>query len=245
VNGGAGGGAGTAGGGSGGGASGAGGMACPTDKSFCSGFEDTTLPAGAIYEVNGAPGEWTRDFEIDTTVFKSGKSSLKLKEMPGSGSAYQMLAVAAPAGGKFWARFYIRQDAMDIGLVDHNVFAGASGGKSPNDQPMIEFAEDAGVSFNTSDKVVSPPGYGRVNGTPMPYTLPKGQWHCVEISYDGVSRVQQLYVNGKLLIDATNYPETVSKPLTHFKFGFNKLHGPARVVWYDDVAVGPTRPGCL
>jgi hypothetical protein len=33
--------------------------------------------------------------------------------------------------------------------------------------------------------------------------------------------------------------------LKNFKFGFNQLHGPARKVWYEDVAVAPTRIKCL
>ena len=52
-------------------------------------------------------------------------------------------------------------------------------------------------------------------------------------------------MNGTLQIDAPVYPATVASPFKIFKFDFNKLHGPARAVWYDDVAVGPTRPGCL
>jgi hypothetical protein len=238
---------GSSGGGSAGGSSGGGsaGGACPADKTFCAGFEDAMLPTGAIYKVNAAPGEWTRDFEIDTTVAKSGKSSLKLKSPSGSGSAYQMLAVPAPPGEKFWARFYIRQAATDIGIVDHNVFAGASDTSEPNGSVMIEFAEDVGVSLNTSDDVRWPAGFGRIGGDVKPFTLAKGEWHCIEISYDGKARAQQVYVNGVLKIDAMDYPKTVAKPLAFFKFGFNSLHGPHRSVWYDDVAVSSTRPGCL
>ena len=233
----------------GGGASvgGGAGTACPADATFCSGFEDTALPTGAVYKVNAAPGEWSRDFAVDTSVMRGGKSSLRVKsgsDTGTSGSAYQMLAVPAPSA-TFWARFYIRQADVDIGGVDHNVFAGASGSDEPNAAGMVEFAEDVGVSFNTSDAVRWPANYGRINGTPMPYSLPKGMWHCIEISFDSATRAQKLYVNGELKIDATDYPATVSAPFKVFKFGFNKLHGPARSVWYDDVAVGPTRPGCL
>jgi hypothetical protein len=240
----AGGGGGAAGGGSGGAATG---MACPVDATFCSGFEDTALPNGAVYKVNAAPGEWTRDFAIDTSVMRGGKSSLRVKsgsDTGTSGSAYQMLAVPAPTGS-FWARFYVRQADQDLGGVDHNVFAGASGSDEPNAAGMVEFAEDVGIAFNTSDDVRWPMGYGRINGNPMPFTLPKGMWHCIEISFDSATRAQKLYINGQLQIDASGYPASVAMPFKIFKFGFNKLHGPARSVWYDDVAVGPTRPGCL
>jgi hypothetical protein len=248
---GAGGGAGTASAGTGGatgGSTGGGGVPCPADATFCSGFEENKLPPGAIYKANAAPGEWTRDFEVDTTLFKGGKSSLRVKsgstDTGTSGSAYQMLAVPAPAG-KFWVRLYIQQTELDIGESDHNVFAGASSSEEPNFAGTIEFAEDVGVAFNTSDDVRWPAGFGRVNGTPMPFKLPKGMWHCIEINYDSATRAQKLYVNGTLQIDATDYPKTVAAPVNIFKFGFNKLHGPARKIWFDDVAVGPTRAGCL
>jgi len=232
-------------GGSGGSAGGAG-VACPADATFCSGFEDSAMPAGAVYKFNAAPGEWTRDFEVDTTLFHGGKSSLRVKagstDTTASG-AYQMLAVPAPMT-TFWVRFYIQQTELDIGESDHNVYGGAASTDEPNSPGMIEFAEDVGVSFNTSDAVRWPMGYGRINGTPMPYKLPKGMWHCIEINFNSETRAQKLYINGALQIDATDYPTTVASPIKVFKFGFNKLHGPARKVWFDDVAVGPTRAGC-
>ena len=234
-------------GGAGGNGGSAAGTACPADKTFCSGFEETALPAGAVYKVNAAPGEWTQDFEVDRAVFHSGKSSLKVKafgEAGTSGSAYQMLAVPAPMA-KFWARFYVRQADLDIGGVGHNVFAGAASTDEPNSSVMVELAEDVGVSFNTSDAVRWPTGFGRIQGMEKPFTLAKGMWHCIEISYDSETRTQKLYVDGALQIEATDYPMAVASPFQFFKFGFNKLHGPARAVWYDDVAVGPTRPGCL
>ena len=127
------------------------------------------------------------------------------------------------------------------------MFASAAVGDDPN-TPSIEFAEDVGISFNTSDAVRWPAGYGRTSGGgEMPYTLPKGMWHCIEISFDSQARAQKLYIAGALQIDATDYPATgaLNAAIKNFKFGFNQLHGPTRKVWYDDVAVGPTRAGCL
>src|SRR6478736_442998 len=226
-----------------------GGVACPADVTFCSGFEATTIPTGAVYKVNAAPGEWTRDFEVDTAVFHGGKSSLRVKsgsETGTSGSAYRMLAVPAPTGA-FWVRFYIQQTELDLGGVDHNVFASAAASDEPN-AASIEFAEDVGIAFNTSDNVRWPTDYGRLtSGGTKPYTLPKGMWHCIEISFDATGREQQLFINGTQQIDAKDYPaaSSVSGGIKNFKFGFNQLHGPARKVWYDDVAVAPTRIKCL
>jgi hypothetical protein len=201
------------------------------------------MPTGAIYMVNASPGDWTRDFGIDTSQHHSGSSSLLVKNQSASGSsgsAYRMLAVPGTAGA-FWTRFWIQSD-MPIGMTDHNAFAGGSTGSGPNDM-MIEFAEDVGIAFNTSDQDVWPTGYGRLtNGSTKPYTLPAMTWACVEISYDGTGKHQQLFINGTQLIDATGYP-TSSLNLMYFKFGFDAYHGPARQVWFDDVAVAPTRIG--
>ena len=150
----------------------------------------------------------------------------------------------APSGS-FWVRLYIQQTELDIGGLDHNVFGGAADSDEPNSPVMIELAEDVGVAFNTNDAVRWPTSYGRVNGNPMPFSLPKGMWHCIELNYDSAKREQKLFVNGAPQIDATDYPASVANPVKIFKFGFNKLHGPPRKVWFDDVAVGPTRAGCL
>src|SRR5690606_15900096 len=97
-----------------GGTGGSAGEACPPSASFCSGFESPDLPDGAVYNRNGAPLEWTIDFEVDSTVKYAGNSSLRVRsESENTGSAYKMLAVPAP-GAAFWARFYLRSDA-DLG----------------------------------------------------------------------------------------------------------------------------------
>jgi len=51
-----------------------------------------------------------------------------------------MLAVPATQGA-FWVRFLMRSDAA-IGMAEHNVFAGASTGNTPNDG-TVEFAVSA------------------------------------------------------------------------------------------------------
>jgi hypothetical protein len=220
---------------------------CPSNATFCSGFETAGLPAGAVFKLNGNPATaFTADYAIDTAQKNSGSSSLRVKsgaEAGTSGSAYKMLAVPATMN-TFWVRFFIRSD-MPIGSNEHNAFAVASLTDEPNDSLGVEFAEDVGVSFNASDVVRWPTGYGRLtNGSMMPYSLPANMWHCVEISFDGAAQVQQLWVNGTQLINATAYP-SATRAFKNFKFGFNSLHGPNRNMWYDDVAVAPTRiNGC-
>jgi hypothetical protein len=99
------------------------------------------------------------------------------------------------------------------------------------------------LAFNYKDSDAYPPGYGRLTGGGTnPYTLPANTWHCIELSFNGAGKVQQLYVAGQQVINATNYPNDTPN-LTYFKFGFESFHGPTRQMWYDDVAVAPTRIG--
>jgi hypothetical protein len=231
----------------GGGTNGAGSTACPADAYFCSGFEEATLPSTLVYKANAAPGDWSRDYALDTTMHNTGKASLRVKastESGTSGSAYKMLA--APAATAFWARFYILSE-LDIGGLEHNAFAAASGSDDPNDGVSVELAEDVGIAFNSKDDDRWPAGYGRtMSGGTNPYSLPKNTWHCIEISYDGPGRGQKLYIDGSLQIDATSYPATAAAATFKvFKFGFMEFHGPPRKVWFDDLVVSPSRTPCF
>jgi hypothetical protein len=224
--------------------------ACPPDASFCSGFETAGQPANSTYLFDGGPGDWTRDFAIDSTQKHAGNSSLLVKNASAdgtSGSAYRMLGVPVPApGNKFWVRFWVRSD-MVLGGPDHNAFVGPADGATTH-ATVDTLAEDVGISFHTLDGDVTwPTGYGRLqNGSTNPYSLPAMTWHCIEISYDLTTRHQQLYVGGSLLIDAANYPPAgsyASTTFATFQFGFIAFHGPPRQMWYDDVAVAPMRIG--
>jgi hypothetical protein len=124
------------------------------------------------------------------------------------------------------------------------VFTSAAASDEPNAM-SVEFAEDVGLAFNASDSVRWPEGYGRPSGGgEKPFTLPAATWHCIEILYDGPGRSQQLYIDGALKIDAKDFPAAALN-YSHFRFGYNSLHSTERVLWYDDLAVGPTRIGCL
>lgn len=215
---------------------------CPANATFCSGFETNALPTGATYNHNGAPGEWTRDFAIDNTQKNSGNSSLRVKSMAEGGTTGQYRMLAAPATmNAFWARFFVRSN-MPMG-GSHNIFAMGAINDQANKEMTVEFAEDVGIAFNASDAVRWPDGYGRLqSGQTNPYMLPANAWHCVEISFDGTNRVQQLYVNGAQLINVANYP-AASLAFRFFKFGFMQLSGPDRLMWFDDVVVAPTRVG--
>ncbi len=225
----------------------AGGDACPADATFCSGFESDELPTGAVFKLNGDPATpWTALFEVDTTQAFSGASSLRVRKNsePNASTMYKMLAV--PSGGAdFWVRMYLRSD-VELGQEGHNAYAAASATDDPNDNTRVEFADDVGLSFNSSDDVRWPESYGRLeSGGTNPYTLPADTWHCIELHFDGTGRTQSLFIEGEEVIAAPDYPGS-AMDFAVFKFGYQGFHNEVdRGVWYDDVAVGPTRIGCL
>jgi len=216
---------------------------CPATATWCSSFEEDKLPTGAVYKLNGDPATpWTHDFQVDSSVSKVGRSSLLVKSAADASGAYKMLAVPSGAAA-FWVRFYVRSN-VDLGASDHNVYAQAAGSDDPNDANNVEFAEDVGLAFNSHDAVRWPEGYGRTSGGgTKPYTLPKDMWHCIEVFFDGPGKHQQLFINGMQQIDATAFP-TTAYTFKNFRFGYNSLHGTNRKLWYDAVAVGPSRMNC-
>lgn len=232
-----------AGGGSTGGGSGV--APCPADATFCSSFDTNALPDGAIYNRNGAPAEFTTDFAIDTETYFSGPGALRVKTTTQeASSAYKMLAVPAP-GASFWVRVYIRADAElgqgTISMSEHNRFVIAADGAETNTTVALEIAEDCGIALNSHDAVYRPEGEGTCDA---PLRLPPNQWYCLEASFNGTTGDTQVYIDGELVIDAMAWPSGTGA-FTHLKFGVDHLHPIERQVWYDDVAVGPTRAGCL
>jgi hypothetical protein len=218
---------------------------CPVDATFCADFETNALPAGAVYNRNGAPAEFTTDFVIDNVTFRRGSGALRVKTTTEeASSAYKMLAVPTP-GAVFWARVYLRANAeLGQGTVsnsEHNRFLMASDSADPNSSVALEVAEDCGIALNSHDTVYRPEGQGTCD---MPYRLPPDTWYCLEASFNGDTGDTQVYIDGTLIIDAVAWPSGTGA-FTHLKFGVDHLHPIERQVWYDDVAVGPTRPGCL
>ncbi len=224
-----------------------GGEPCPADATFCSGFDTDELPEGAVFKLNGDPATpWTALFEVDTSVQFAGAGSLRVRKNaePNASTMYKMLAV--PSGGSdFWVRMYVRSD-VELGQEGHNAYAAASATDDPNDGSRVEFADDVGLSFNAADDVRWPEGYGRLtSGGTNPYTLPANEWHCIELHFDGAGRTQSLFIEGEEVLVASDYPGS-AMDFGVFKFGYQGFHNESdRGVWYDEVAVGPTRIGCL
>ncbi|WP_437567220.1 hypothetical protein [Sorangium sp. So ce542] len=177
--------------------------------------------------------------EINTSIVHAGARSLHVKP-GGSGYDWRMLSVPAP-GPTFWVRLYVRS-SVDLGQSDHNAyFQAMTGTGEPNEGDNVEVAEQyCQIVLNLRDDVVLPTG-GDFRCGSGGASLPKDQWHCMEAYFDGTKGDVQVYANGTKIIDKTGWKKLDFKT---FSFGYLGFHGPARSMWYDDVAVAPERIGC-
>ncbi|KYF81214.1 hypothetical protein BE17_36295 [Sorangium cellulosum] len=176
--------------------------------------------------------------EIDASIFHAGAHSLHVKP-GGSGYDWRMLSVPAP-GPKFWARLYVRS-SVDIGQAEHNAFFQAmTGNGDPNEGHNVEVAEQfCQILLNLHDALVLQEGATSMCGSGT--KLPANTWHCMEAYFDGTQGDVQVYANGTKIIDKAGWEKLDFKT---FSFGYLGFHGPARSMWYDDVAVAPERIGC-
>ncbi|WP_437605804.1 hypothetical protein WMF20_32655 [Sorangium sp. So ce834] len=177
--------------------------------------------------------------EIDASIVHAGARSLHVKP-GGGGYDWRMLSVPAP-GPTFWVRLYVRS-SVDLGQSDHNAyFQAMTGTGEPNEGDNVEVAEQyCQIVLNLHDDVVLPMG-GDFRCGSGGASLPKDQWHCMEAYFDGTKGDVQIYANGTKIIDKTGWKKLDFKT---FSFGYLGFHGPARSMWYDDVAVAPERIGC-
>jgi hypothetical protein len=211
--------------------------ACPADAWFCTGFEQAGLPAGATYQPAYKATEWMTHMAIQSSVVSSGSQAL---EVINTGEYWAMLSVPV-SSPTFWSRLYVRSD-QDMGQTEHNAFFMAmTGNGDQNGGDNVEIAEQyCQVVLNLHDNVVTTIGGMQACGTGIP-PLAKDTWHCMEAYFDGPNGNVQVYADGKQIIDKSNWTQLSFQT---FSFGYVNYHGPQRTMYYDDVAVGPTRIGC-
>lgn len=215
---------------SGGPSGGAAGITCPAGATFCSGFEESSFPAGTKFHAVGPTG--MNAYVIDTAQAFAGRQSLSIP-MHSGGFYYRALAVPVP-GPDFWVRLHVRVSRA-FGDNGHDSLFGASTGNidaDVNNEALVELSEQFDkVLLNTDDQLFNPPGTS---------TLAADMWHCVETHYDGGTGNVQVFVNGTEIIGATGYARHTFQT---FRIGYMQYHD-GRAVWYDNVVVAPTRVNC-
>lgn len=200
---------------------------------FCDDFEAAALDA-AYREINfGDPA-----FALDTARANTGAQSVRVT----SGGFTQMLAIPVP-GPTFYGRVYLTSDTpMNEG---HNTYINAGEGDGdPNHGEWIRIGEhrtQLEVNRKSDDaELLSSGDYNSLEGATQ---LAPDVWHCLEFMFDGPGAQVRVWVDGEEVskLHAMGWTATYET----FKFGYERYHGPDKTLWYDDLALGTERIGCL
>jgi hypothetical protein len=265
------GGGGTAAGGAAGGSAGTGG-GC-TGLPLCENFDTQTAGSGpdtSLWTMIGAKTCSTQGtpwpFAVDSTQSHSPPNSMKV--MGGDSCGPLMLNTSAftkLTGSEVYGRFYVRLGdtsttfdhafLMALGLTTGTLNTGNQGS-------YLQLAsEGAGNATNvfmwqTSDGNILPDKNTAGGATS---TYPKANtWTCVEFHTSQTTGALETWVDGKAISGLTFIPNTTAKtpsvndqwtapsPFkpTSIGFGWTVFSGPNLTLWFDDIAVGPTRIGC-
>ena len=175
---------------------------------------------------------------LDTSVFHGGKQSLKVTGTDFS----QMLGVTVPS--KFWGRVYLRSDT-DIQQGHNTYVAAGTGSGDPNEGTYIRIGEhqcQLELNRNTDDKeLLSNGGQYMCEGG---VKLLKDTWYCLEFYYDGPGQETRVFVDSTE-VTALHTTDWGALDYKIFKLGFEKYHGAAKTLWYDDLAIASQQLGCL
>jgi hypothetical protein len=209
---------------------------CGAASFLCTDFEADAIPPELVFFPEYLRANQSL-ISIDSALARGGSRSLKV-----TGNEFsQMLAATVPS--KFWGRLYLRSDT-DI-QQGHNTYvaAGTSDG-DPNNGEYVRIGEhqcQLELNRKSDDKeLLSNGGQYTCSGG---VKLLADTWYCLEFLYDGPGSETRVFVDGseitELHADWGPYEYKV------FKLGFEKYHGAAKTLWYDDLALAPERIGCL
>jgi hypothetical protein len=207
---------------------------CPDAAFFCSGFEQTTFPAGTTNIIGGTP--ITDAFQLDASDSNSGGQSLLLP-LTNQAFSYRVMAIDVPVQA-FWARVFVKTDTL-IGDNGHDgLFAISSGDRTVdnNNETRVEFSEQEGtiVLNRSTDQITFP--------IVRPTTLPANTWHCIETRFDGNAGDIEVFANGQAIIRSLANAQFRFQVKT-FRIGTLQFHEP-RTNRFDDVVLSTDRVGC-
>jgi hypothetical protein len=224
------------GGAGGGGGAPSGGSPCGNGSIFCADFEAAAIPDKLLFYPEYLRAKQTF-ITLDSTVFHGGSKALKV-----AGTDYsQMLGVAVPS--KFWGRVYMRSDT-DIQSGHNTYVAAGTGTGDPNDGTYIRIGEhqcQLELNRNTDDKeLLSNGGMYKCEGG---VKLLKDTWYCLEFYFDGPGNETRVFVDGKE-VTALHTTDWGTYDYKLFKLGFEKYHGAAKTLWYDDLVIAQEQVHC-
>jgi hypothetical protein len=224
-------------------------VSCPSGA-FCDGFETQTGPAPS--------GDWSLVFPncqgtgtavVDTTTAHDGTRSIRIDGRAGYCNHVFVSTSRAVPG---YARFFVRHTTT---LPDAHVTFSAMRDTSDGNRDLRMGGQNRALQWNRESDDATLPEQSPA-GVAQSVPLPVDRWTCVEFGITGSELrtwVDGVEVAG-LHADTTPTPDVDSQwlrrgtwlpTLADFRLGWESYGTGDDTLWFDDVALGSARLGCV
>lgn len=223
---------------------------------LCEDFEGASIgsePAAPNWQPQPA---WQQDrIKVDGTQRHSGSRSVSVVGTP---YAVQLIAakVMSPPDNRFFIRVWMRLEKSTKAMGGHVSFIEGAEAEGDNGEELR-----LGASHGIVDVNLIPGSKGSGGGektqfsngdTDIPSSgggveLGADTWYCVEALFDGMAHRFEAWVDGKQVLNVTDWKQgrTNWSPMYKFvKIGAQNFSGQAGRIFYDDIAIGTQRIGC-
>lgn len=226
-------------------------VSCPSGA-FCDGFENQAGSTPA--------GDWSLLFPncsgtgtavVDTTTAHDGTRSVRVDGRAGYCNHVYVTTTRGVGGTALYARFFVRHTTL---LPDAHVAFLAMKDSADGGKDLRMGGQNRALQWNRESDDATLPEQSPV-GVSQSMPLAVGAWTCVEFGISGSEL--RTWVNGSEVVglhaDSTPTPDVDSQwlrrgtwrpALTNFRFGWESYGIGDDTLWFDDVALAPSRIGC-
>jgi hypothetical protein len=221
----------------------------------CDDFERGVVgvPPGGAWTVSSPNCSGTGSLAIDGTVAHSGSKSVKVSGAAGYCNHVFFATSITAARPVTWLRFYVR---LDTALGDgHTTFLAMRDAHDAKDLRMG--GQNRVLMYNRESDDATLPEMSPA-GAAKSIAPNAGAWTCVESAIDQGNKTIRTWVDGVAIegladdgvpttdVDAAWLRDTAWTPdLVDVRFGWESYGSQAETLWFDDVAIGTERLGCL
>lgn len=225
-----------------------------TGAAFCDGFESQTSGGvSGAWTVSNANCSGTGTATVDTAVTHSGTKSVRVDGKAGYCNHVYVKPTKDLSGlGSVWyARMYVRHSTALPAA--HVAFAALKDNADGKDLRLG--GQNSALQWNRESDDATLPAQSPA-GVAQSRPLPTGQWNCVEFMVDGRgllstwlngAAVPGLQADGVATADIDQqWMSRVWQPrVTDLRLGWESYGVGDDTLWFDDVAIGASRIGCL
>lgn len=225
-----------------------------TGAAFCDGFESqATGPVSGAWTVSNANCSGTGQATVDSAVTHSGTRSLRVDGRAGYCNHVYVKPTKDLSGlGSVWyGRFYVRHSTA---LPEaHVAFAALKDTVDGKDLRLG--GQNSALQWNRESDDATLPAQSPA-GVAQSRPLPTGQWNCVEFMVDGRGLLST-WLNGAAVpglqvdgvptadIDQQWLARAWQPRVSDLRLGWESYGVGDDTLWFDDVALGASRVGCL